>query len=164
MLTIGLDPGIGTTGYGFIQQLPSGDLQLVDYGVILTPTNLPMEQRLLVLYEQLKELLLLHHPNFAGMEKLFFAKNITTAITVGQARGIMLLTLAQAGIPVFEFSPPEIKQAVTGYGGAEKHQMQLMVQSILGLSDLPRPDDAADALAVAICQIHRARYDQLMRE
>ncbi|NSW51835.1 MAG: crossover junction endodeoxyribonuclease RuvC [Anaerolineae bacterium] len=163
MLTLGLDPGLGTTGYGLVRQNGNGDLELIDYGVILTPARQALENRLLVLYEQMRNLLLLHKPDHAAVEKLFFAKNITTAISVGHARGVMMLALAQSSIKVVEFSPPEIKQAITGYGGADKHQMQVMVQSILELDDLPRPDDAADALAVAICQLHRARYDQLQK-
>ena len=161
MLTIGIDPGLGTTGYGFIRQDVNGEFEVIDYGVILTPTKHKLEHRLLVLHEQLQELLLLHKPDCAAVEKLFFAKNITTAIAVGQARGVMMLALAQSAIHVYEYSPPEIKQAITGYGGADKRQMQIMVQSILGMDELPKPDDAADALAVAICQIHRARYEQL---
>ncbi len=95
---------------------------------------------------------------------MFFSRNITTAINVGQARGVTLLSLAQANVKVVEYSPPEIKEAVTGYGGAAKRQIQLMVQSLLNMDEIPRPDDAADALAVAICQLHRARYESLLDE
>ncbi|MBN2047418.1 MAG: crossover junction endodeoxyribonuclease RuvC [Anaerolineaceae bacterium] len=162
MLTVGIDPGLGTTGYGFVRLDENGELVVVDYGVILTGTKLSLEQRLLVLYEKINQLLLLHRPDHSAVEKLFFQKNVTTAIAVGQARGVVMLALAQSGIPVIEFSPPEVKQAVSGYGGATKRQMQLMVQSILEMEQPPSPDDAADALAVAITQIHRAKYDQLL--
>ena len=164
MLTLGIDPGLGTTGYGFVTQDVHGDLQLVDYGVILTPKKQPMGIRLQVLYEELNKLLLLHQPTHSAVEKLFFSRNITTAINVGQARGVTLLSLAQANVKVVEYSPPEIKEAVTGYGAAKKRQIQLMVQSLLNMDEIPRPDDAADALAVAICQIHRARYESLLDE
>ena len=164
MLTLGIDPGLGTTGYGFVRFDDQGDLQLVDYGVVLTPKDQSMGKRLQVLYEELNKLILLHCPTHAAVEKLFFSRNITTAIHVGQARGVTLLSLAEANIKVSEYSPPEIKQAVTGYGNATKRQIQLMVQSMLCMQEIPRPDDAADALAVAICQLHRARYESLMEE
>lgn len=164
MLTLGIDPGLGTTGYGFVTLDENGDLQLVDYGVILTPKKQPMGIRLQVLYEELNKLLLLHQPTHSAVEKLFFSRNITTAINVGQARGVTLLSLAQANVKVVEYSPPEIKEAVTGYGGATKRQIQLMVQSLLNMEEVPKPDDAADALAVAICQLHRARYESLLDE
>ena len=164
MLTLGIDPGLGTTGYGFVTLDDHGDLLLVDYGVILTPKKQPMGIRLQVLYEELNKLLLLHQPTHSAVEKLFFSRNITTAINVGQARGVTLLSLAQANVKVVEYSPPQIKEAVTGYGGATKRQIQLMVQSLLNMAEIPRPDDAADALAVAICQLHRARYESLLDE
>ncbi|MCD4753743.1 MAG: crossover junction endodeoxyribonuclease RuvC [Anaerolineaceae bacterium] len=164
MSTLGIDPGLGTTGYGFVQLDENGDLQLIDYGVILTPKKQPIGIRLQVLYEQLNDLLILHSPADAAVEKLFFSRNITTAINVGQARGVALLSLAEANIPIVEFSPPEIKQAVTGYGGATKRQIQIMVKSLLGMEEVPKPDDAADALAIAICQINRARYDSMVND
>ncbi len=155
---LGIDPGTGRTGYGFVRQSDDGSLHPVAYGVITTPAKTPMSQRLLTLHQQLQELLLLHPPDEAAVEKLFFSRNVTTAISVGQARGVILLTLAQAGLPIGEYTPNEIKQAISGYGHAEKRQMQEMIRLLLGLERIPRPDDAADALAVAITHLHTPRY------
>jgi crossover junction endodeoxyribonuclease RuvC len=164
MLVMGIDPGTATTGYGFVQDRRDGSLEAVDYGVILTPAAQPMPERLLELYRQLKNLILLHQPHSGAVEKLFFQKNVRTAITVGQARGVVLLGLAEAGMEIAEYTPLEIKQAVAGYGGAEKIQVQQMVRALLNLPEIPKPDDAADALAVAICHLHSAAmrhiYDQ----
>ena len=160
MLALGIDPGTATTGYGLVRENGDGSLTIVDFGVILTPPGLLMEKRLLLLYDRLTEILLLHQPECAAVEKLFFSRNVTTAIAVGQARGVILLTLAQHGLSIGEYTPMEIKQAVAGYGGADKNQVQQMVRALLGLQDIPRPDDAADALAVAICHLHsRHRHD-----
>lgn len=161
MLVVGIDPGTATTGYGFIRETPQGDLQVVDYGVILTPAHTPMEERLQHLYGRLKELFLLHRPQSGAVEKLFFQRNVTTAIAVGQARGIVLLAMAETGVSVFEYAPLEVKQAVVGYGGADKNQMQQMVKAILNLESIPKPDDAADALGIAICHIHSARLSSM---
>jgi crossover junction endodeoxyribonuclease RuvC len=164
MLVIGIDPGTATTGYGLVSELQDGSLVAVDYGVILTPAGAPMPERLEQLYKELNEILLLHQPVSGAVEKLFFQRNVTTAISVGQARGVALLALAQAGLGVSEYTPMEIKQAVAGYGGADKQQVQQMVRALLGLDDIPRPDDAADALAVAICHLHSARTESLYRQ
>jgi crossover junction endodeoxyribonuclease RuvC len=164
MLVIGIDPGTATTGYGLVKELEDGSLAAVDFGVILTPAHSPMADRLNQLYTQLKEILLLHQPVSGAVEKLFFQRNVTTAISVGQARGVALLALAQAGLEVAEYTPMEIKQAVAGYGGADKNQVQQMVRALLNLDDIPRPDDAADALAVAICHLHSARTESLYRQ
>ncbi len=164
MLVIGIDPGTATTGYGLVREHEDGSISLVDFGVILTPPDLPMPQRLLELYRQLYDLLLLHRPRSGAVEKLFFQKNVRTALSVGQARGVALLALAQAGIEISEYTPLEVKQAVAGYGGAEKSQVQQMVKTILGLDTVPQPDDAADALAVAICHIHSAKMRQMYGE
>lgn len=161
MLVIGIDPGTATTGYGLIREISSGELSLVDYGAILTPPDCPMAWRLLQLYRSLKELIDLHHPDSGAVEKLFFARNVRSALSVGQARGIALLALAQADIPLAEYTPLEIKQAVAGYGNAEKFQVQQMVRALLGLIDVPQPDDAADALAIAICHLHNSRMRSL---
>ncbi len=131
------------------------------YGVILTPVGMTMPQRLLKLYRELQEIILLHRPTGSAVEKLFFQRNVTTAISVGQARGVVLLGLAEANLEVSEYTPNEIKQAVAGYGGADKRQMQHMVRTLLQLDEIPRPDDAADALAVAICHLHSARTRRL---
>ena len=158
MLAIGIDPGTAKTGYGLVRLAPDGGLLAVNYGVITTPKDTPAHERLVMLYDQLKELLNEHKPETAAVEKLFFQRNITTAIAVGQARGVMLLALAQAGLEVFEYTPNEIKQAVAGYGSAGKRQMQEMVRVLLALDDIPKPDDAADALAVAITHLNTNRY------
>jgi crossover junction endodeoxyribonuclease RuvC len=154
MLVIGIDPGTATTGYGLVQERQDGSLQVVDYGAILTPAHTPLSERLLELHRQLNDILLLHRPESAAVERLFFQKNVRTALNVGQARGVALLALAQAGLRVAEYTPLEVKQAVVGYGAADKNQVQQMVRALLALEDIPRPDDAADALAIAICHLH----------
>jgi crossover junction endodeoxyribonuclease RuvC len=164
MLVIGIDPGTATTGYGLVRDEPDGSLVVVDFGVILTPAGMPMPERLLELYRQLSEILLLHRPESGAVEKLFFQRNVTTALSVGQARGVALLALAETGIQVAEYTPMEVKQAVAGYGGADKSQVQQMVKLLLNLEDIPRPDDAADALAVAICHLHTARSQALYNQ
>jgi len=158
MLALGLDPGTATTGYGLVRLEPDGGLLAVKFGVITTSKNTPAPERLLVLYDRLQDLLHEHKPETAAVEKLFFQRNVTTALAVGQARGVMLLALARAGLEVFEYTPNEIKQAVAGYGSAGKRQMQEMVRVLLALDDIPRPDDAADALAVAITHLNTNRY------
>jgi crossover junction endodeoxyribonuclease RuvC len=157
MLVIGIDPGIATTGYGLVRERQDGSLETVAYGAILTPANTPLAERLLDLHEQLSEILLLHQPLSGAVEKLFFQRNVRTAITVGQARGVAMLALAQAGVRVAEYTPLEVKQAVVGYGGADKNQVQQMVRALLELPEVPRPDDTADALAIAICHVHSYR-------
>lgn len=163
MVVIGIDPGTATTGYGLVQENRDGSLAVVAYGVIQTPAGQEMPQRLLELHRQLTEILLLHRPVSGAVEKLFFQRNVTTAISVGQGRGVCLLALAQAGMDVAEYTPLEVKQAVAGYGGADKSQVQHMVRALLSLSEIPRPDDAADALAIAICHLHSARLRSLTR-
>jgi crossover junction endodeoxyribonuclease RuvC len=157
MLVIGIDPGIATTGYGLVRERQDGSLETVAYGAILTPANTPLAERLLDLHEQLTKILLLHQPQSGAVEKLFFQRNVRTAITVGQARGVAMLALAQAGVRVAEYTPLEVKQAVVGYGGADKNQVQQMVRALLELPEVPRPDDTADALAIAICHVHSYR-------
>ena len=164
MLALGIDPGTATTGYGLVRLEPDGSLQAVKYGVISTPKNTPAPERLVLLYDQMRNLLREHKPDTSAVEKLFFQRNVTTAISVGQARGVMLLSLAQVGLEIFEYTPNEIKQAVAGYGSAGKRQMQEMVRVLLELDSIPKPDDAADALAVAICHLHSARTLHLANE
>jgi len=161
MRVVGIDPGTATTGYGVIEET-AGRLTLICFGTICTPPDLPMPRRLLELHDQLIGLLTLHEPETAAVESLFFQKNVRTAISVGQARGAVLLALAERGMPVGEYTPLEVKQAVTGYGGAEKRQVQTMVRMLLGLTELPKPDDAADALAVAICHAHSQKIARLV--
>jgi len=158
VFALGIDPGTATTGYGFVRLERDGSLLAVKYGVITTPKDTPAPERLVLLYDQLAGLLNEYKPDTVAVEKLFFQRNVTTAIAVGQARGVMLLALAKAGLDVFEYTPNEIKQAVAGYGSAGKRQMQEMVRVLLAIDDIPRPDDAADALAVAITHLHTNRY------
>ena len=155
MRTIGIDPGTAIMGWGIVDET-AGALQLVDYGVITTPAGTPQPNRLMTLYAELQVLLQKYHPEAAAIEELFFSKNVTTALTVGQARGVAMLALAQAGLPIHEYKPLSVKQAVAGYGGADKKQMQEMVRLTLQLPAVPRPDDAADALAIAICHAYNA--------
>ncbi len=164
MLVIGIDPGTAITGYGLVREDEDGSLCAVDYGAILTPAGLSMPERLLELHRRLTEILLLHRPESGAVEKLFFQRNVRTALSVGQGRGIAMLALAEAGLPVGEYTPLEVKQAVVGYGGADKNQVQQMVRALLGLPEVPQPDDAADALAVAICHMHSQKYRALLRE
>ena len=163
MRVIGIDPGTATTGYGIIDAV-DGVLSVVSYGVIETSADALMSDRLLKLHDDLSALLTLYQPIAAGVEELFFGRNITTAITVGQARGVILLAIAQAGIPMAEYSPPKVKQAVAGYGNASKSQIQLMVRHLLELEELPRPDDAADGLAIAITHYYHQRYAELTEQ
>lgn len=164
MLVLGIDPGTATTGYGLVRQARDGALQAVAYGVIRTPAGASMPERLLRLHQALRALLEEHRPEGAAVEKLFFQKNVSTAMSVGQARGVALMTLAQVGVAVEEYSPVEVKQAVAGYGGAGKRQVQEMVRALLGLEEVPRPDDAADALAVAICHLNAMGFRRRLRE
>lgn len=157
MLAIGIDPGTAITGYGLVRLDEDGRLRPIAFGVVTTEPATPMPERLSELHSALADLLLLHRPETAAVEKLFFQKNVSTALAVGQARGVALLALAQAGVPAAEYSPREVKLAIAGYGGAGKRQMQAMVRALLGLSEPPHPDDAADALAVAICHLHTRR-------
>jgi len=163
MLVLGIDPGTATTGYGLVRETPQGSLSVVEYGVISTPAGMSPEKRLLLLYDRIMEIMLLHRPDEGAVEKLFFSRNVTTAIAVGQARGVVLLALAKHGLEVAEYTPLEVKQAVTGYGGAGKMQVQQLVQAILDLDEIPKPDDAADALAVAVCHLQSYRMRSLLK-
>ena len=164
MIVLGIDPGTATTGYGLLHEHEDGSLSVIDYGVILTPADDPMPERLLTLNKKLKEIILLHRPISGAVEKLFFQRNVKTALSVGQARGVVLLTMVEAGLTIAEYTPLEVKQAVAGYGGADKNQVQQMVRALLGLNELPQPDDAADALAIAICHIHSNRMRSLIEK
>lgn len=162
MLVLGIDPGTATTGYGLVRQLSGRQVELVDYGVIRTPANQPMAERLRQLYHDLSAIIAKYAPDEAAVEELFFSRNVTTALSVGQARGVAILAAAEAGLPVHEYKPREVKQAVVGYGNASKEQVQQMVRVLLNIDEVPRPDDAADAVAVAICHIHSAPFDALV--
>ncbi len=157
MLVIGIDPGIAITGYGLILDNEQGQIQHCASGIIRTSAGESIEKRLLSLYKDFKQLLLLHRPESAGVEKLFFQHNVKTAMAVGEARGIILLVLAEMDIPLLEYTPNEVKQSITGYGAAEKKQIQLMIKALLNLPEIPKPDDAADALAIAICHLNSYR-------
>ncbi|OGO17362.1 MAG: crossover junction endodeoxyribonuclease RuvC [Chloroflexi bacterium RBG_16_48_8] len=164
MLVIGIDPGMASTGYGLVHQLSNGQLDLVDYGLISTAAGQPLPVRLLDLYSDLLKVLKNYRPDSAAVEKLFFRRNVSTALTVGQARGVAMLTLAMADVQVEEYTPSEVKLAVSGYGNAGKQQMQAMVKALLKMDNVPTPDDAADALAVAICHCHSHKIRHLGEE
>lgn len=149
MRILGIDPGTGILGFGIIEAA-RGKVQLVDAGVIRTPVHEDDAVRLLTIFEELTDIIIQTKPRMMSVEKLFFAKNVTTAMTVAQARGVVLLCGQQAGLEIFEYTPMQIKQAVTGYGKADKKQMQEMVRVILGLKETPQPDDCADAIAAAL--------------
>jgi crossover junction endodeoxyribonuclease RuvC len=158
---LGIDPGTAITGYGLVRETEEA-LALIDFGAIKTPANQPMAQRLQGIYRGLATIIEEYEPEAAAVEELFFSRNARTALAVGHARGVTLLALADAGLRIHEYKPVEVKQAVAGYGGADKQQVQEMVRMILHLDEVPRPDDAADAIAVAICHIHSARMKELI--
>lgn len=158
MRILGIDPGTGILGFGVIDVTKPGKATLVDGGVIRTPVKQEDSLRLKTIYEELTEIIELHKPDVMSVEKLFFAQNVTTAMSVAQARGVVLLCGVQNGLTLFEYTPLQIKQAITGYGRADKKQMQEMVRIILNLNEVPKPDDCADALAAAICHSMTAQY------
>ncbi|NLU31680.1 MAG: crossover junction endodeoxyribonuclease RuvC [Clostridiaceae bacterium] len=153
MIIFGVDPGFAITGYGVIEY-KGNRFRTIDYGVITTDAKTELPQRLHILSDRLQSLLEQYKPDALSVEELFFNTNLKTAIAVGHGRGVVLLTAAKAGIPVFEYTPLQVKQAVVGYGRAKKEQVQYMVKVLLSLDSIPKPDDAADALAVAICHAH----------
>ncbi len=152
-ITLGIDPGTAIVGYAVVAAR-GDELSLIVCDVITTPARMPFAERLQHIYRQLIQIIDTYHPLEAAMEELFFAKNARTAMTVGQARGVAMLALANGGLPISEYTPKQVKQAVTGYGAASKDQVGEMVRILLKLSSIPRPDDAADAAAVAICHLH----------
>lgn len=158
-LALGIDPGTATTGYGLVRLMPDGELAAVSHGVISTPKESTPAARLEMLFDDLDKLLKKHRPDTAAVEKLFFQSNVKTALAVGQARGVIMLCLQKAGLEAFEYTPNEVKQAVAGYGGADKRQVQDMVRALLQMDEIPKPDDAADALAIAITHLNTNRYD-----
>ena len=161
MRIIGIDPGTASVGFGIIDE-EDGRLNVVTYGVIRTrPADGDASQRLQIIYQELNDLLITYEPDVAAVEELFFGRNISSAIQVGQARGVLLLALANSRIPVAEYSPPKIKEAVSGYGNASKEQVQYMVQNLLELEEKPKPDDAADGLAVALTHYQHWRTELL---
>ena len=155
MVILGIDPGVATIGFGLIRA-ERGKNTLLQYGVITTPPGIPLSERLLQISRDMEQLLETFKPDEMAVEELFFTKNITTGIAVAHGRGVILLAAEKAGIPVFEYTPMQVKQGVVGYGKAEKKQVMLMTQRLLNMKDIPRPDDAADALAIAICHSRAA--------
>lgn len=163
MLFLGIDPGIAICGYGLVEEQRNGDLTAIAYGVIETPKAETLPRRLGTLHTELTRLVQKWQPAEVAVEELFFATNAKTAITVGQARGVVLLTLFQCGIEIVEYTPLQVKQAVSGYGQADKRQMQEMVRTLLRLEKIPKPDDAADALAIAVTHIQSRRWNSAGR-
>lgn len=160
MLILGLDPGTATTGYGLVREIDEG-LTAVAYGVITTTPAAVMPDRLLHIYQKITALIQKYQPQQIAIEQLFFGKNVTTGITVAQARGVMLLAAAQHQLSIYEYKPMQVKLSISGYGGADKVQMQVMIQQLLNLDSPPRPDDAADALAVAITHLNSTRFERM---
>jgi len=159
MIILGIDPGTATMGYGVLEKV-GNRYRALDYGVLETPKSLGLPERLLRLHQGLSELIAHYQPDVAVTEQLLFSTNRRTAMQVARAAGVALLAIAQAGVPWYEYTPLQVKQAVTGYGGADKAQVQRMVQKLLGLDSIPHPDDAADALALCICH---AQHESLLR-
>jgi crossover junction endodeoxyribonuclease RuvC len=154
MVIVGIDPGIAITGWGVLEKgriVAGKEMKMLDYGCVYTEAHTPVSERLVLLYEGVQKVLREYAPEAIVVEELFFNKNVTTALTVGMARGVILLAAQHFNVPFFEYTPLQVKAAITGYGRAEKAQMQKMIQMLLGLAELPKPDDAADALAIAYC-------------
>lgn len=163
MIIVGFDPGLATLGYGVIRKEPRKKIEMVDYGIVLTPKDKNLPERLTMIEMGVRQIIEKFKPDEIAIEELFFAKNVTTGINVAHARGVVLLTAVKECGKIFEYTPLQIKQALTGYGRAEKRQVQEMVKSTLGLRGIPKPDDAADALAVALCHAQTNRLGNLFR-
>ena len=157
---LGIDPGTAIMGYGVVEQ-DGSHLRALAYGAIITTNADPLPRRLSILHEQLGALISTYQPMAVAVESLFFNRNVRTALAVGQARGVALLASAQANLQVYEYTPQQVKDAVVGYGRASKEQVQAMIRILVGLDEAPRPDDAADAVAIAICHLHSARLNAL---
>ncbi len=162
MLMMGIDPGTATTGFGFVREEEDGNIVAVTYGVVLTEKGTPMSKRLQKLYNDLTALIAEYKPDAAAIEEMFFGKNVTAAITVAQGRGVALLAMENAKLPIHEYKPAQIKQTIAGYGNAPKPQMQEMVRTLLNLETIPKPDDAADALAIALTALQSSRWERLV--
>ena len=162
MIILGIDPGLATLGYGVIEVV--GDKRrLIQFGTLTTPAGQPMPQRLRAIYQGMNQLLDIYQPDEVAFEELFFSKNITTGIAVSHARGVALLAVVQRTENLYEYTPMQIKQAVTGWGGADKHQVQQMVKMLLNMKDIARPDDAADALAVALTHANSMNMKKMFK-
>lgn len=162
MKVLGIDPGTGILGFGVVEASKTDGVKLVGGGVIKTPVNQADGDRLKVIYDELSQIITELNPEVMAVEKLFFARNVSTAMSVAQARGAVLLCGRQHGLELFEYTPLQIKQALTGYGRADKQQIQAMVRAVLGLKETPKPDDCADALAVAICHAMQGEFKMAM--
>jgi crossover junction endodeoxyribonuclease RuvC len=160
MRILGIDPGLATTGFGCVEKVGSR-LKMHRYGVFRTPAGMPLPARLLSIHQQFRDLVAEWPPDAVAVEELFFSNNAKTAFLVGQARGVILLGAGLIGLSVTSYTPPQIKLAVTGYGKADKQQIQDMVRRLLALDVIPKPDDAADALAIAICHTHSVKLNSL---
>ncbi|MFH1368813.1 MAG: crossover junction endodeoxyribonuclease RuvC [Elusimicrobiota bacterium] len=162
MIVLGIDPGLSLTGWGIIASDGKNALSLIGYGCIKTGSNLQLCERLKIINHTIRELVRLNKPEVMAIEELFFAKEAKTVASVGQARGAILLAAVDENLPVHEYNPRKVKIALTGYGAADKNQIQHMVQKLLGLKEIPKPDDAADALAIAMCHLNTNRYNVMI--
>ncbi|MBW6464512.1 MAG: crossover junction endodeoxyribonuclease RuvC [Bacillota bacterium] len=162
MRLLGIDPGVAITGYSIVEEKKS-DFHLIASGCIRTKSDLPPEQRLEAIYDRVSELILEYKPQVLAIEKIFFSKNVRTAFQVGEARGVVILAASKTGLALFEYTPLQVKQAVAGYGKAEKGQVQRMVQMLLRLAEMPAVDDEADAMAVALCHLQTRRYQDAVK-
>ena len=163
-IALGIDPGTAITGYGVVVHTTAGEFELLACGVIRTEAGVEMHLRLRELFEDLQSLIREFSPHSMAVEKLFFGRNVTNAISVGQARGTALLAAALHDLQVAEYTPAEVKQSIAGYGNADKRQIQEMVQRLLDLPDIPRPDDAADGVAIALCHLQTEQFRRLVAE
>lgn len=161
MIIMGIDPGFAITGFGIVKY-EGNRFSVLDYGAVTTEASMKLSQRLLVLNNRLEELIQKQKPDAVAIEELFFNKNIKTALTVGHGRGVAVLAAARSGVDIFEYTPLQVKQSVVGYGRAEKAQIQQMVKALLNLKAIPKPDDVADALAVAICHGNSHRMGAIL--
>lgn len=162
MRILGIDPGIAIVGFGVVDK-NGNRYSTVDYGAITTPAHTPLENRLKTIYDEMTLLFANFRPDAMSVEELFFNSNAKTAIAVGQARGVIILSAVENGVPIYEYTPLQVKQALTGYGRASKMQIQQMMRTMLGLSEIPKPDDVADALAIAVCHGNSVRYNDILK-
>ena len=162
MIIVGIDPGIAIVGYGVVEYV-GNNFKVIDYGAITTPAKMEFPKRLKSVYDDLTMILEKYNPDVVAVEELFFNKNVKTAIMVGQARGVQVLAAMNKNLDIYEYTPLQVKQGVVGYGRAKKRQVQEMVKILLNLKDIPKPDDVADALAVAICHAHSGNFDSLFK-